>query len=106
MTEGERRKVVVEWNETAREVPEGCAHQLFEAQVERTPEAPAVSFLEQTLSYRQLNERSNQLAHHLRSLGVGPDVLVGVCLEPSADYVVSVLRSEEHTSELQSLRHL
>ncbi|WP_224362170.1 non-ribosomal peptide synthetase [Hyalangium versicolor] len=91
MTEAERQRVLIEWNNTAQPIPPSCAHLLFEAQAERTPDAPAVSFLDLTLSYRQLNQRSNQLAHHLRSLGVGPDVLVGVCLEPSVDFVVSLL---------------
>ncbi|WP_224362171.1 non-ribosomal peptide synthetase [Hyalangium versicolor] len=91
MTEAERQRVLVEWNNTAQPIPPSCAHLLFEAQAERTPDAPAVSFLDHTLSYRQLNHRSNQLAHHLRSRGVGPDVLVGLCLEPSVDFVVSLL---------------
>ena len=68
------------WSGTGREVtyPNGsCSHELIEEQVERTPEAMAVVFEDEQLTYRQLNERANQLAHHLQGLGVGPDMLVG-----------------------------
>ena len=58
-----------------------CIHQLFEEQVERTPEAVAVVWEEQQLTYRELNARANQLAHYLRKQGVGPEVLVGICVE-------------------------
>ena len=68
-----------------------CVHQLFEAQVERTPAAVAVVCAGQQLTYRELNERANQLAHHLRSLGVGPETLVGLCLERSLELVVGIL---------------
>ncbi|MGZ3459012.1 MAG: condensation domain-containing protein, partial [Archangium sp.] len=76
--EAERQRMLVVWNDTRVERPATTAHQLFEAQVERTPDAPAVSFEGATLSYRQLNSRANQLALHLRSLGIGPDTLVGL----------------------------
>jgi amino acid adenylation domain-containing protein len=92
MTANERRQVVVEWNETATDYPQHLAvHQLFEAQVERSPQSVAALFEEQQLSYEQLNARANQLAHHLRSLGVGPEMLVGICLERSMEVPVSVL---------------
>src|SRR5919202_1401379 len=68
-----------------------CIHQMFEAQVERTPDAVAVAFENQQLTYRQLNQRANQLAHHLRSLGVGSEVLVGICMERSIEMVVGLL---------------
>lgn len=68
-----------------------CIHQIFEAQVEQTPDAIAVVFQEQQLTYRQLNERANQLAGYLRSLGVGKEVLVGICVESSLEMVVGVL---------------
>jgi amino acid adenylation domain-containing protein len=68
-----------------------CVHQLFEAQTWRTPDAVAVVFENQQLTYRQLNNRANQLAHYLLSLGVGPDVLVGICMERSVEMVVGVL---------------
>ena len=68
-----------------------CLHQLFEAQVERTPEAIAVVFEDQTLTYRELNQRANQLAHYLRARGVGPEVLVGICMERSLELMVGLL---------------
>jgi len=88
----ERQKVLVEWNETARRFPhDRCFQQLFEEQVERTPDGEAVVFGEQTLSYRELNRRVNRLAHYLRSLGVGPEILVGICVERSVEMVVGIL---------------
>jgi amino acid adenylation domain-containing protein len=66
-------------------------HQLFEAQVERTPEAIALVFEDQQLTYRELNSRSNQLAHRLRKLGAAPEAPVGVCLERSLEVVISLL---------------
>jgi amino acid adenylation domain-containing protein len=68
-----------------------CWTQRFEAQVVRTPDAAALVFQDQQLTYRALNERANQLAHHLRRLGVGPEVLVGLCLERSFDMIVGIL---------------
>jgi amino acid adenylation domain-containing protein len=88
----EHRRLVVDWNATARPYPrEACVHELFEAQAARTPDAPALVFGERTLSYAQLNERANRLAHRLRALGVGPDRLVGVCLERSLELPVALL---------------
>jgi amino acid adenylation domain-containing protein len=84
--------LLVEWNQTQMDYPRHlCAHQLFEAQVERTPDSIAVIFDDQSLTYRQLNQRANQLAHHLRSLGIGPEKMVGVYLERSLEMVVAVL---------------
>jgi surfactin family lipopeptide synthetase A len=92
LTEKERHQLLIEWNATQIAHPkETCAHQLFEAQVERTPEAIAVVFEEESLTYRELNRKANQLAHHLRHLGVGPDVMAGVCIERSLDMVVGLL---------------
>jgi amino acid adenylation domain-containing protein len=89
--ESERRQLLSEWNDTAANYPQDkCLHQLFEEQVERTPEAPAIVFDEQQLTYRELDERANQLAHHLRRLGVSADVKVGVLMERSAEMVVSL----------------
>ena len=68
-----------------------CIHELFEEQVERTPEAVAVICEEQQLTYRQLNARANQLAHYLRKRGVGPEVLVGICVERSLEMVIGLL---------------
>ena len=92
LTEDERHQMLVEWNDTARGYPaDRCVHQLFEEQVGRTPEAVAVVFENQQLTYRELNARSNQLARHLRSLGVGPEVLVGLYLERSLEMVVGLM---------------
>jgi amino acid adenylation domain-containing protein len=68
-----------------------CIHQLFEAQVERTPDAIAVVLEAEQLTYGELNRRANQLAHHLRALGVGPEVLVAICLERSLEMVIGLL---------------
>jgi non-ribosomal peptide synthetase component F len=74
----ECHRILVDYNDTAAEVAESTLPVLFEAQVRRSPEAVAVVFEEHGLSYRVLNRRANQLAHHLQALGVGPEVLVGV----------------------------
>ncbi|CAG4882928.1 putative Phenylalanine racemase (ATP-hydrolyzing) [Georgfuchsia toluolica] len=81
----------VEAADTTLPMPNVCVHELFEQQVARTPDAVAVVFGERQLSYRQLNERANQVAHYLRRRGVGPEVLVGVCLERSPEMVVGLL---------------
>ncbi|HEU0300275.1 MAG TPA: condensation domain-containing protein, partial [Longimicrobium sp.] len=92
LPEAERRQVLEEWNATEAAYPaDTCIHELFEAQAERTPDAAAVVFEEQQLTYRELNERANRLAHHLRRLGIGPEVRVGVCLERTHEMVVSLL---------------
>ncbi|GIV97573.1 MAG: hypothetical protein KatS3mg057_2230 [Herpetosiphonaceae bacterium] len=92
MDSTELQRVVREWNDTAVDYPEpGWIHQCFEAQAERTPDALAVVFEDQFLTYAQLNARANQLAHYLRTLGVGPETRVGVCLERSLELVVALL---------------
>ncbi|MBE4753785.1 AMP-binding protein, partial [Corallococcus sp. ZKHCc1 1396] len=91
LTESERQQVLLDWNDTHAELAEACAHHLFEAQAQRTPDALALQMGERTLTYRQLDERANQLAHHLRTLGVGPEVLVALCVERSPELVVSIL---------------
>jgi amino acid adenylation domain-containing protein len=92
LPENERKQIVLEWNQTAAAYPvEQCLHELFEQQAARTPERQAVQCGEQAFTYRELNERSNQLAHYLRQQGVGPDRLVGLCLERSAETMVVVL---------------
>jgi amino acid adenylation domain-containing protein len=92
LTDQERHRLLIEWNDTGREYPQDkCLHQLFEAQVERTPDAVAVAFRERQLTYRELNARANQLAHYLRKLGVGPEVLVGLCMERSVEMIVGLL---------------
>ena len=85
-------QVLQEWNETqAAHHHDLCIHQMFEMQVERSPQAIAVVFENTQLTYRQLNHRANQLAHYLRALGVGPEVLVGICLERSLEMIVGLL---------------
>ncbi len=92
LTNAERRKVLVEWNETAAPYPaDRCLHQLFEDQVARTPDVCAVKFENTQLSYAQLNARANQLAHHLRGLGVGPETLVALCVERSPELMIGLL---------------
>ena len=90
LSEEERTQLVYEWNQTGREYPRVCVHQLFEAQAERTPAAPAVSFEGQELSYGELNRRSNQLAHYLRKVGVTGETLVGVFMERSLEMVIAL----------------
>ena len=68
-----------------------CTHEMFEAQVNRTPDAIAVVFNDEKLTYQQLNGRANQLAHRLVKLGVGPESLVGICIERSPEMVIAVL---------------
>ncbi|WP_427161994.1 non-ribosomal peptide synthetase [Aliinostoc sp. HNIBRCY26] len=88
----EEQNLLAAWNNTTSVYPQHlCIHQLFEAQVAKTPEAIAVIFEDQQLTYQQLNQRANNLAHHLQSLGVKPEVLVGICVERSLEMVVGVL---------------
>ncbi|MGX0955662.1 amino acid adenylation domain-containing protein [Pseudomonas viridiflava] len=86
------RQQMLDWNATSAEFPsEQCIHTLIETQVQKTPDAPALIFAEQQLSYAQLNARANQLAHRLRESGVGPDVRVGICVERSLELVIGLL---------------
>ena len=91
LTESERHALLQEWNPRSSPLAEACIHDSFERAAERAPDSVAVEFEGERLTYRELNHRSNQLAWHLRKLGVGPDVLVGICLEPSLEMVVSIL---------------
>ena len=84
-------QLLVEWNDTQADYPEDlCVHQMFEAQVERTPDAVAVIFEDERLTYQELNARANQLATTCGH-GVGPEVLVGICMERSVEMVVGLL---------------
>ena len=87
----ERHTILRDWNDTARPIPAATLPQLFEAQVAQSPDAIAVVFEEQRLTYGELDARANQLAHHLRELGVGPEVVVGLCVERSLEMVVGLL---------------
>ncbi|HYO64433.1 MAG TPA: amino acid adenylation domain-containing protein, partial [Pyrinomonadaceae bacterium] len=92
LSEGELRRMLYEWNDTAADYPrEACLHELFEQQAARTPEAAAVVHEGERLSYGELDERANRVARHLRTLGVGPEVLVGICAERSLEMVVGLL---------------
>jgi amino acid adenylation domain-containing protein len=92
LSAAERHKILVEWNNTQTDYPKDkCIHQLFEEQVERTPNAIAVVFEDQQLTYHELNCRANQLAHHLQSLGIKPEVLVGICIERSISMMIGLL---------------
>jgi amino acid adenylation domain-containing protein len=88
----ERQRMVVEWNRTEADYPRSsCVQELFQEQVERTPERTAVQCAERKLSYRELNDQANRLAHYLRELGVRPDQRVGLCLDRGVEMLVGVL---------------
>ena len=92
LTEPERRQVLVDWNNTGVDYPgPELLHQLIEAQAARTPDAVALIFGEQQLTYRELNRRSNQLAHYLQSAGAGPEAMIGLCIERSVEMIVGLL---------------
>lgn len=91
LSDDERKEILVDWNATETDFPQLCVHTLVEAQVEKTPNEPAIAFCSETLTYRELNERANQLAHLLIGKGVGPDSIVGLWMERSTELVVSML---------------
>ncbi|MTJ23751.1 amino acid adenylation domain-containing protein [Dolichospermum sp. UHCC 0352] len=92
LTEQERHKILVEWNDTRADYPRHlCVHELFAAQVAKTPDNIAVIFEGQKLTYQELNHRANQVAHYLQSLGVEPEVLVGICVERSLEMIIGML---------------
>jgi aspartate racemase len=88
----EEHQLLVEWNDTQREYSsDKCIHQLFEQQAQNTPDSTAVVFANQALTYRQLNRRANQLARYLQRIGIGPEALVGICMDRSPEMVVGLL---------------
>ncbi len=92
LSAAEERQIVAEWNDTEREYPqEVCIHELFAEQARRTPESIAVISEGEQVSYAELDQRANQVANHLQSLGVGPEVVVGICVERSVAMVVGLL---------------
>jgi amino acid adenylation domain-containing protein/thioester reductase-like protein/non-ribosomal peptide synthase protein (TIGR01720 family) len=92
LSDRERQQLLVEFNDTQTDYPKGkCIHHLFEEQVERTPDRFAVTFENQQLTYQELNNRANQLAHHLKKQGVEPEVLVGIWMERSLETIVGLL---------------
>jgi len=92
LTQTENRQIVVEWNDTVADYPsDKTIHQLFEEQAERTPDSIALIFQDDHLTYNQLNQRTNRLAHYLIKMGVGPDVFVGIYMERSIEMVIGLL---------------
>ena len=91
LTKEERQDLIKTWKNTKTDFPQQCFHELFEAQVMRTPCATAVVFQDEQLTYQELNCRANQLAHYLQTYGVGPEVPVGIYLEPSLEMIVGLL---------------
>lgn len=91
LTELERHQILVEWNQTAAEFPEhACLHECFERQAEQTPDVVALVFEDQQITYQELNQRADQLAHDLRALGCGPETLVGLYAQRSIEVVVGM----------------
>ncbi|HEU4508572.1 MAG TPA: amino acid adenylation domain-containing protein [Pyrinomonadaceae bacterium] len=92
LTDAEQQQLLMQGKPTESDSsPRPCLHQIFEAQVERTPDAIAVLDEERQLTYAELNQRANQLAHHLQSIGVGPGSFVAVCLRPSVDLILALI---------------
>ena len=92
LTKPEQHQLLVEWNNTQSEFPQDkCIHQLFETQAAQTPDAIAVVFENESLTYRQLNEKANNLANYLQKIGVNPETLVGIYVERSLEMVVGLL---------------
>jgi microcystin synthetase protein McyA len=92
LSTAERHQLLCDFNDTITEFPSAlCVHQLFEQQTEKTPEAIALVYEQQQLTYQQLNQKANQLAHYLQSLGVGPDMPVGIYLRRSPSMLIAVL---------------
>jgi surfactin family lipopeptide synthetase A len=91
LSEEDKRRITVEWNRTEQSYPSACIHQLFESQAARSPGVVAVATAGLQMTYRELNERANQLAHYLIRQGVGPEVPVGLCLNRGAEMVVALL---------------
>jgi amino acid adenylation domain-containing protein len=91
MNEEERRRILVSWNATSRPIADGTLPELFERQVEKTPDAIALVFEDTTLTYAEVNTRANRLAHHLIAQGVGPEQIVAIALPRSMDMVVALL---------------
>ena len=92
LTDAQRHQILVEWNATQTAYPlDRCLHHWIEDQVDRTPDAIAVEFADDSLTYRELDQRANQLAHYLQSKGIKPDTLVGVCVERSLEMVIALL---------------
>src|SRR4030042_1035694 len=91
LTPAEAHQILVEWNDTQTDYPKDtCIYELFEAQVNKTPESPAVIWGEQRLTYQELNCRANQVARHLRKNGIQAGTRVGICVERSLDMIIGL----------------
>jgi amino acid adenylation domain-containing protein len=90
-TEAERKQILIDWNDTTLPDEARCIPQLFESQAALTPNATAAKFASEQLTYRELNRRANQLAHYLKKRGVGPEVLVAICVKRSLDMIVGLM---------------
>jgi len=92
LTEAERNQLLIDFNQTTEaKIEDICIHEIIEKQVKKTPEATAVEFEDKMLTFAELNSRANQLAHYLKKLGIGPESLVGICIEPSLETIIGVL---------------
>ena len=92
LTPREKQQILVEWNQTQKEFSQDlCFHQLFEAQVEKTPDAVAIIYNNEQITYQELNSRSNQLAHYLQTLGVAPEARIGICIQRSPAIIIAML---------------
>ena len=92
ITDAERQQILVDWNNTDKDYPKNaCLHHLFEAHVRQQPDAIAILYKDERISYGELEKRSNQLAHYLQTLGVGPEITVGISVERGPEMVVGVL---------------
>ncbi|MBD3182749.1 amino acid adenylation domain-containing protein [Candidatus Poribacteria bacterium] len=92
LSSAEKHLIMREWNETSRDYDlDQCIHQLLEKQAKKTPESTAIVCKDKSLTYRELNARSNQLAHYLKRLGIGPEKTVGICMERSLDMITSIM---------------
>jgi amino acid adenylation domain-containing protein/non-ribosomal peptide synthase protein (TIGR01720 family) len=91
LTAQEEHQLLVEWNQTETDIPTNCLHQFFESQAQKSPGAAAVIFAQQLLTYGELNQRSNQLAHYLQKHGVGPEMRVAVCVTRGPEMVIALM---------------
>jgi len=91
LSDAERRQMLEDWNQTARPIPNACFHELFARVAETNSNSLAVTCGDQSLTFQQLNDRADQLARHLRSLGAGPDKLIGVCMHRSPELMIALL---------------
>jgi amino acid adenylation domain-containing protein len=91
LPEKEQRQLLVEWNATAQSFPQNCVHELIATQAAKTPDAIAIEFNSEHLTYRELEQRSNQLAHYLQTQGVRSESLVGICMARSIEFIIGIL---------------